>query len=51
MIGLDLLEKVNRLLGLNKDVIRVMYGILSEGILFEVKGVLVEVLRREGIFY
>lgn len=51
MTGLDLSEKVNRLLGLNKDATRVMHGILSEGTSSEAKGVLVEALRREGIFY
>lgn len=51
MTGLELSEKVNRLLGLNKDATRVMHGILSEGTSSEAKGAMVEVLRREGIFY
>ncbi|XP_061189978.1 uncharacterized protein LOC133197787 [Saccostrea echinata] len=51
MTGLDMSEKVSRLLGLNKEATRVMHGVLSEGTPSEVRGALVEALRREGIFY
>lgn len=35
--------KLIKLLGLNEDFIWMMYGVLIEGILFEVRGVVVEV--------
>lgn len=54
MIGIDMFVKLIKLLGLNEDFIRMMYGVygvLIEGILFEARGVVVEAFRREGIVY
>lgn len=48
---MDMFVKLIKLLGLNEDFIRMMYGVLIEGILFEVRGVVVEAFRREGIVY
>lgn len=51
MTGLNLSEKVNKLLGLNEDATRVMHGVLSEGTISDAKGAVVGALRQEGIFF
>ncbi|XP_062621462.1 uncharacterized protein LOC134283041 [Saccostrea cucullata] len=51
MTGLEMMEKLTKLLGLNQNSTRMMHGVLTEGTPSEARGVVVEALRREGISY